>query len=95
MVLNMGSLDWESSALTTRPLLHISTESSKFVSCRARNVRRVGFKERFTINKIRKKASNTCKAKFRVLCGSKLSGFNPFDNMAIIHWVKNRLKTER
>ena len=31
---------------------------------------------------------------FRELCGSKLSGLEPFDNMAIIHWVKNRLKAE-
>ena len=25
---------------------------------------------------------------FRELCDSKLSGLHPFDNMAIIHWVK-------
>ena len=35
------------------------------------------------------------KLSFRELCGSKLSGLHPFDNMVIIHWVKNRLKTER
>ena len=35
------------------------------------------------------------KLSFRNLCDSKLSGLHPFDNMAIIHWVKNRSKTER
>ena len=35
------------------------------------------------------------KLSFRELCGSKLSGLHPIDNMAIIHPVKNRLKTER
>ena len=34
------------------------------------------------------------KLSFRELCGSKLSGLHPFDNMAIIHLVKNMLKTE-
>ena len=28
------------------------------------------------------------------LWDSKFSGLNPFDNMAINHWVKNRSKTE-
>ena len=32
---------------------------------------------------------------FRELCGSMLSGLHLSDNMAIIHLVKNRLKTER
>ena len=32
---------------------------------------------------------------FRESCGLKLSGLHLFDNMAIIHSVKNRLKTER
>ena len=31
----------------------------------------------------------------RELYGSKLSGLHPFDNIDIIHWFKNRLKTER
>ena len=31
----------------------------------------------------------------RELGGSKLSGLHPFDNIAIINCVKNRLKTER
>ena len=32
------------------------------------------------------------KLSFRELCGSNLSGLHPFDNMAIIHRVKNRVK---
>ena len=35
------------------------------------------------------------KLSFWELCDSKLSGSHPFDNMAIIYWVKNRSKTER
>ena len=35
------------------------------------------------------------KLHFRDWCGSKLSCLHPFDNVAIIHWVKTRLKTER
>ena len=34
------------------------------------------------------------KLSFREFCGSKLSGLHPLDNMAIIHLVKNRLRTE-
>ena len=34
------------------------------------------------------------KLSVKELCNSKLC-LHPFDNMAIIHWVKNRLKTER
>ena len=34
------------------------------------------------------------KLRFKELCGSKLSGLHPFDNMSIIHSVTNRLKTE-
>ena len=35
------------------------------------------------------------KLSFRELCDSKLSSLHPFDNIAIIHWIKNRSKTER
>ena len=35
------------------------------------------------------------KLTFRELCNSKLSGLHPLDNMTLIHWVKNRSKTER
>ena len=60
-----------------------------------KNVRRAWFKERFTINKIWTKASNIHKTKLRELHDTKLSDLHPFDNMAIIHCVKNELKTER
>ena len=40
-------------------------------------------------------SSNPVKLSFRELCGSKLSSLHPSDNRAIIHWVENRLKTER
>ena len=32
---------------------------------------------------------------FRESCDSKRSGLHLFDNMTIIHWVKNRSKAER
>ena len=35
------------------------------------------------------------KLSFKELCYSKSSGFYPFDNMVMIHWVKNRSKTKR
>ena len=35
------------------------------------------------------------KLNFRELCDTKLSALHPFDNIAIIHSVKNRSKTER
>ena len=35
------------------------------------------------------------KLSFRELYGLKLPGLHPFDNMAIIHRVKNRLKAEK
>ena len=34
------------------------------------------------------------KLSFRELCDSKWSDLHPFDNMAIIYWLKNRSKTE-
>ena len=34
------------------------------------------------------------KLSFRELCGSKLSGLHPFDNITIIHLVKNMVETE-
>ena len=72
-----------------------SIESSSFVS-HSKNVRGMWFKGRFAFNKIVMKASNMFKSlSFRELCDSKLSGLHPFYYMTIIHWVKNRLKTER
>ena len=45
--------------------------------------------------KLERRTQLFVKLKFRELCGSKLSGLVPFGNMAIIHWVKNRLKRKR
>ena len=45
--------------------------------------------------KLEQRSQILVKLNFRELCGSKLLGLHPFDNMTIIHWVKNRLKTER
>ena len=57
----------------------------QFCLTQSKNVRRVSFKERFTINKIRTKASNIHKAKFQRVVQFKLSGLRAFDNMVIIH----------
>ena len=35
------------------------------------------------------------KVSFRELCDSNSSGLHPIDNMAMIHLLKRRLKTER
>ena len=45
--------------------------------------------------KLERRPQILVKLSFRELCGSKLSGLHPFDNMVIIHWVKNLSKTER
>ena len=44
--------------------------------------------------KLEKRPQVFIKLSFRELCGSELSGLHPFDNMAIVHRVKNRLKSE-
>ena len=35
------------------------------------------------------------KLSFREMCDSKLSGLYPFDNIAIIHWVKISSEAEK
>ena len=45
--------------------------------------------------KLERRSQIFVKLSFRELCGLKLSGLHPFDNMAIIHRVKNMLKTEK
>ena len=45
--------------------------------------------------KLEKRPQIFVKLCFRELCDSKLPGLHPFDNMTIIHLVKNKLKTER
>ena len=49
----------------------------------------VWFKEKSKLNKIEQKPQ------IFELCDSKLSDLHRFDNMGIIHWVKNRSETER
>ena len=44
--------------------------------------------------KLERRPQIFAKLSFKELCGSKLSGSHPFDNMAIVYIVKNRLKTE-
>ena len=43
---------------------------------------------------IKEKPWISVKLSVRELCDSKLSGLHSFGNMAIIHWFKNRSKTE-
>ena len=61
---------------------------------KTKNVRRVWFKEDSS-STFERTPRIFVKLNFRELCGSKLSDLHPFDNMAIIRWIKNRLKTER
>ena len=41
---------------------------------------------------IKQRPQGFAKLSFRELCDSKLSGLYPFDNMAIIQWVKKLVK---
>ena len=45
--------------------------------------------------KFKRRPKTFVKLSFRELCDSKKSGLDPFDKMAIIHYIKNRSKTER
>ena len=44
--------------------------------------------------KLERRSRIFVKLSFRELCGSKLSGLLPFNNVVTIHYVKNLLKTE-
>ena len=70
-------------------------ESSKFVSHRARLSGEFVSKKDSHSTKLEPRPVIFVKLRFREVYGSKLSGLHPFDNIAIIHWVKTRLKTER
>ena len=72
-----------------------SIESSKFVSHRARMPREFDSRKDSHSTQLEQGPWIFVKLSFRELCGSKLSGLHAFDDMAIILWVKNRLKTER
>ena len=65
-----------------------------FVSQRARMLGEFDSRKDLHSTKLKWRPWIFVKLSFRELCGSKLSGLHPFDNMAIIHWVENRLKTE-
>ena len=70
-------------------------ESSKFASHRARMSREFDSRKDSHSIKFEGWAQIFVKLSFRELCGSKLSGLHPFDNMATIHSDKYRLETER
>ena len=60
-------------------------ESSKFVSHRARMSGEFYSRKDSHSTKLEQRPQIFVKLSFRELCGSKLSGLHPFDNMAIIH----------
>ena len=72
-----------------------SIESSKFVSHRA------GMSGEFYLRrdshsiKFERRQQIFVKLSFRELCALKLTGLHLFDNITIIHWLKNSSKTER
>ena len=62
-----------------------SMESSKFVSHRARMSGEFESRKDSHSTKFERRPQIFVKLSFRELCGSKLSGLHPFDNMATIH----------
>ena len=62
-----------------------SIESSKFVSHRARMSGEFESTKDSHSTKFERRPQIFVKLSFRELCGSKLSGLHPFDNIAIIH----------
>ena len=71
-----------------------SIESSKFVSHRVRMSGEFDPRKEPHSKKVEQRPQIFIKLSFTELCGSKLSDLHPFDNIAIIHLVKNRLKTK-
>ena len=69
-------------------------ESSKFVSHRIRMSGKFDLRKDSHSTKLEWRPQIFTKLSFRGMCDSKLSGLHPFDNMAIIYWVKNKSKTE-
>ena len=72
----------------------MSIESSKFDSYRVTMPGEFDSRKDSHSTKLEQRPQISVKLSFRDLCGSKLYDLHPFDNMAIIHLVKNRLKTE-
>ena len=60
-------------------------ESSMFVSHRARMSGEFDSRKDSHSTKLEQRPQIFVKLSFRELCGSKLSGLHPFDNMVIIH----------
>ena len=71
-----------------------SVESSKFISHRAKMSEESDSRKDSHSKKLRLRPLILVKLSFTKLCGLKLSCLHSFNNMAIIHWVENRLKTE-
>ena len=65
-----------------------SVKSYKFVSHRARMSREFDSRKYSHSTKSEQRSQIFVKLDFRELCDSKLSDLQPFDNMAMIHWVK-------
>ena len=70
-------------------------KTSKFLSHRARMSGEVDSRKDLQSEKFEWSPQIFLRLSFRELCYSKVSSLHPFDNMAIIHWVKNASKTER
>ena len=76
-------------------ILSTAIESSKFVLQRARMSEQFGSTKDSYSTKFKQRPQIFVNLSFIELFDSKLSGVRPFDNMAIIHWVKNRSETKR
>ena len=71
-----------------------SIDSSKLASHRVRMSGEFDSRKDSHLTKLEQSPQICVKLSYRDLCGSELSSLHPSD-MVIIHWVKNRLKTER
>ena len=69
-------------------------ESSKFFSHRARMSGEFDSRKDSHSTKVGQRTWIFVKLSFREMSDSKLSQLHPFDNMAKIHWVKNRSNCE-
>ena len=76
-------------------ILSTAIKSSKFVLQRARMSEQFGSTKDSYSTKFKQRPQIFVNLSFIELFDSKLSGLHPFDNMTIIHWVKNRSETKR
>ena len=65
-----------------------SIELSTFALCRIRMSGEFDSRNDSQSTKLERRPWIFVKLSFSEFCDSKVSGLNPFDNMAIIHWVK-------